>query len=51
MTDLFFVLLLSYTENAEEQQVLAELYLKYRKSVEKYISKHLTADCSDISQP
>ena len=32
MTDLFFVLLLSYTENAEEQQVLAELYLKYRKS-------------------
>ena len=48
MTELFFVLLLSYTENAEEQQVLAELYLKYRKSVEKYISKHLTADCSDI---
>ena len=48
MTDLFFALLLSRTENAEEQQVLTELYLKYRKSVEKYICKYLTADRNDI---
>lgn len=48
MVDFFFVLLLARIENPKEQQVLTELYQKYRQTVKKYITKHLKVSKEDI---
>ena len=48
MTDLFLLFLLSRIENAEERQVLADLYLNYKGNIAKFISAHLKANMDDI---
>lgn len=44
----YLILLLSYTENTEEQQVLADLYLKYRSALAKYLTKYLHTNSDDV---